>query len=134
MPGIYFIILLVLSISLNSIFAIRILLIPYTYFGFIFIFLGVILVIWSAVVFKRYETTIIHHRTPVQLITSGSFLISRNPRYLGFSAILFGTAVIQGNLISLIFPIFFVILTQSIFIPDEEKKLGKNFWKKIPCL
>jgi len=128
LPPTYFIILLILLIGLHFIFPIKkVIFPPYTYLGFAFIVFGAVLNIWSDLLLKRKKTTVKPYENPTYLIISGPFCICRNPQYLGFAAILLGVAINHGTLITLVFPIAFVILMELIFIPFEEKNLEKVF-------
>jgi len=131
LPPTYFIILLLLSIGLHFIFPIKkVIFPPYTYLGFAFIIFGGVINIWTDFLLKKKKTTVKPYENPTQLITSGPFRISRNPQYLGFTAILLGIAINHGTLITFLSPITFFILMESIFIPFEEKNLEEAFGKE----
>jgi len=133
MPPTYFFILLFLSVAFHFIFPIiKLIYPPYTYLGFAFIALGVVLNIWADLLLKKKKTTVKPHEKPAHLITSGPFGISRNPQYLGFTAILLGVVILHGTLIMFLFPVVFVIIIETKFIPMEEKNLGSAFGRK--CL
>ena len=124
----YFIILLILSIWLNFIFPIRaILYAPYTYFGIIIIGFGIVIGLWSRSLFLKSKTTLSPYETPTSLVTSGPFNISRNPMYLGMAAILLGIAIFLGTLVTFIFPAIFIMIIETLLIPDEERKLENKF-------
>jgi protein-S-isoprenylcysteine O-methyltransferase Ste14 len=124
----YFIILLILSIWLNFVFPIRtVLYAPFTYFGIIIIGVGIFIGLWSRSLFLKSKTTLSPYESPTSLVTSGPFHISRNPIYLGMAAILLGFAVLLGTLVTFIFPAIFIMIIETLFIPDEERKLEKIF-------
>ena len=124
----YFIILLILSIWLNFIFPIRVILYaPYTYFGIIIIGFGIAIGLWSRSLFLKSKTTLSPYESPTSLVTCGPFHISRNPMYLGMAAILFGIAIFLGTLVTFAFPVLFIMIIETLFIPDEERKLEKIF-------
>ena len=130
-PDMYFIIFLVLSIVMHFIFPIKkLIFFPYTYFGFVFIALGIILNIWTDLLFKKKKTTVKPYKKPTQLLISGPFRISRHPTYLGMTILLLGVTIIHGTLITFVFPIIFIILMELFFIPFEEKNLERIFGKK----
>ena len=131
MPPTYFIIFLVLSIVLHFVFPTKkIIFYPYSQIGWLFIIFGGVLNIWTDRLFKIKKTTIKPGEKSKKLVTDGPFKISRHPIYLGMTFILFGIALLHGTLITFIFPIFFIILTEKLFIPIEEKNLEKTFGKK----
>jgi protein-S-isoprenylcysteine O-methyltransferase Ste14 len=80
--------------------------------------------------FKQKKTTVKPYENPTELLTSGPFRISRHPMYLGMVAVLLGEAILLGSLITLIFPVLFIIISELLFIPFEEENLEKFFGKK----
>ncbi len=124
----YFIILLILSIWLNFVFPIwTVLYAPYTYFWIIIIGFGIVIGLWSRSLFLKSKTTLSPYESPTSLETSGPFHISRNPMYLGMAAILLGIAILLGTLVTFTFPALFIIIIETLLIPDEERKLEKIF-------
>jgi len=131
MPTTYFIIFLILSIILHFVFPVKkIIFPPYTYLGGLLIIFGVILNIWTDLLFKKKKTTVKPYEVPTSIETSGPFCISQHPMYLGMTSVLFGVAILHGTLITFVFPIIFIILMEIIFIPTEEKNLEKKFGKR----
>jgi protein-S-isoprenylcysteine O-methyltransferase Ste14 len=131
MPQTYFIGILALSIIFYFIFPInKIIFPPYIYTGWLLILFGIILNLWTDRIFKKNKTTVKPYEIPTSFEISGPFSISRHPMYLGMALVLFGIAILHGTLITFIFPIIFIILMEIIFIPEEEKNLGKKFRKK----
>ena len=128
LPPTYFIILLLLSIGLHFVFPIKkVIFPPYTYSGFALIIFGGVINIWTDFLLKKKRTTVKPYESPTSLITSGPFRISRNPQYLGFTAILLGIAINHGTLITFLSPIAFFVLMELLFIPFEEKNLERIF-------
>jgi len=103
---------------------------PYTYLGILLIIIGQIPNFWIYFYFRKMKTTKEIYQKPRKLITSGLFRISRNPNYLGMALALLGIAILLGSLITFIFPIIFIILTDIFVIPREEMNLEKAFGKK----
>jgi protein-S-isoprenylcysteine O-methyltransferase Ste14 len=103
---------------------------PYNYLGILLIILGVIPNFWIYSYFKRKSTTTKIYENPKVLVTSGLFKISRNPNYLGMAVLLLGIALLLGSLITFVFPILFIILTDIFVIRKEEKNLEKIFRKR----
>jgi protein-S-isoprenylcysteine O-methyltransferase Ste14 len=124
----YFIILLVLLILLNFVFPVMVFLSPpSTYFGFLIIGFGFGMAVWCRSLFLNNATTLQLYEKPTSLVTSGPFRFSRNPIYLGMASILLGVAVLSGTLVTLAFPIIFIVLINFFIIPGEERKLEKIF-------
>ncbi len=124
----YFLILLILSVLLNFLFPVPVFLSPpFTYSGLLIIGIGVVLALWSRSLFLENATTLQPSEDPTALVTSGPFRISRNPIYLGMAAILLGVAVFQGTLVTLAFPVLFIMLIEFFIIPGEERNLEKIF-------
>lgn len=105
---------------------------PISYLGIFLIIFGEYLnIIWVANVFLRKEkTTTSTYEIPKKLVTYGWFKYSRNPTYLGMTISLLGVAILTGSLITFIFPVLFIILTDKLVIPIEEKNMKKKFGKK----
>ncbi len=128
LPPTYFILLLILSILFHFIFPIKkIIFPPYTYFGWVLIIFGAILNLWTDSLFKKEKTTVKPFEKPTELIIKGPFKISRHPMYLGMVSVLLGVAILHGTLITLIFPVIFIVLSEKLFIPYEESNLKEVF-------
>ena len=85
------------------------------------------LMLAAFVEFRRAATTVIPHRQPTALITSGIFRWSRNPIYLADVLILLGFAVLWGKVLGfLLVPILFILLERR-FILAEEARLESAF-------
>jgi protein-S-isoprenylcysteine O-methyltransferase Ste14 len=130
----YFLLLLILSILSHFIFPVRILLhAPFTWSGFLIIGAGVFMAFWSRTLFLRNRTTLSPYESPVVLLTTGPFRISRNPVYLAMAAMLFGSAVVMGTLFPFVFVVLFIVIIEVLFIPDEERRLeelfGEKYWQ-----
>ena len=65
--------------------------------------------------------------TPPHLLTAGPFRHTRNPMYLGGSAIWLGWALVYGSLIILGAFLIFVALVVFVVVPWEERQLEKQF-------
>jgi protein-S-isoprenylcysteine O-methyltransferase Ste14 len=83
---------------------------------------GIVLILLAVVEFRRANTTIIPHQTPVKLITSGIFSRSRNPIYLGDTLILAGVILRFDAVLSLVLiPIFAWWIERHFIIPEEDR-------------
>ena len=103
---------------------------PFRYIGIVPILFGIILNLWTDHLFKKLSTTVKSHELPSTLIVVGPFNISRHPMYVGMLSILLGTAIICGTILTLLYPILFIIFMEMLFIPLEEKNLIKQFGEK----
>jgi len=103
---------------------------PFNYLGILLIILGAIPNFWIYFYFKKRNTSVKIEETPKALVTSGLFKISRNPNYLGMAVLLLGIALLLGSIITFVFPILFIILTDIFVIRKEEKNLEKKFGKR----
>lgn len=95
----------------------------------VLICIGAIFLLIAVGAFARARTTV----NPLQpdraetLVTTGLYRISRNPMYLAMALILFGGAVLLGNLVSFIAPVIFIWVMTIIQIKPEERALEALF-------
>ena len=124
-------ILLILSILFHVVFPLQIVLhAPFTLSGILIIGFGFILGFWCRALFLKNNTTLSPYESPVFLITTGPYQMSRNPVYLAMAAILFGSAVLMGSLIAFIFTVLYIVIIDTLFIPDEEQRLENIFGRE----
>lgn len=97
--------------------------------AFLFIGLGMVLILASVWQFRRAHTTL----TPLDpaevsvLVTSGVYRISRNPIYAGFLFWLCGWGCYLANPYAFIGPVIFVIYMNRFQILPEERALRERF-------
>ncbi|MHA2224790.1 MAG: methyltransferase family protein [Candidatus Hodarchaeales archaeon] len=128
LPPKYLNVFLIIPIVLHFILpALIIISLPYTLLGFIAIFGGLAINVWSVRELKRNLTTIEFDETTTKLVVDGPFSISRNPIYLSGVILSLGIAVLLGSLISFIFPVALILILNNYHIPSEELKLEKTF-------
>jgi protein-S-isoprenylcysteine O-methyltransferase Ste14 len=77
--------------------------------------------------FLRARTTIVPHRAPSALITSGIFRLTRNPIYLGDALILAGLAIRWQAWAALVLVPVFMRVIDRRFIRPEEGRLRAAF-------
>ena len=65
--------------------------------GFAIVAAGLALDVWAMLTLMRARTTIMPHRGSVALVTDGPYRFSRNPIYLGNTALLAGVGVLFGS-------------------------------------
>ena len=88
---------------------------------------GAGLMLAAALPFLRAGTTVVPHRQPSALVTSGVYRFSRNPIYLGDVLIFAGLAIRWEAWLSLLLlPSLVWVLTRR-FIEPEEARLRAGF-------
>lgn len=100
---------------------------PYNYSGIGLIVLGLRMTITVSKRFSENETEIHTFKNPQKLVTNGLFRLSRNPIYLGFALSLTGVWVLLGSFLPICGCIFFVLITNTWYIPYEEKVMLQTF-------
>lgn len=95
------------------------------------ILLGVVALWFTTYRGMAAEKTTIHpNGIPTHLITSGPFLISRNPIYLANTLLLIGIGLIGGMVWFLLLAFVAAFATSKLAIQREEKILSEKFGKK----
>jgi protein-S-isoprenylcysteine O-methyltransferase Ste14 len=93
--------------------------------------LGIVLIVWSGLAFRRARTTIVPHQPPSALVETGPYRFSRNPIYLADLVILAGWALGLGAPLALILLApFREILLRRFILPEEavlERDLGPAY-------
>jgi protein-S-isoprenylcysteine O-methyltransferase Ste14 len=82
---------------------------------------------WTALVFRKHRTTILPHRAASHLITTGPFVWSRNPIYVGNTTLLVGAGLVFGMAWFCIMALAAAFTTQKLAIEREEKHLAAKF-------
>lgn len=95
--------------------------------GWVPVVLGLLLLITARLQFSKAKTNIYTFDEPGTLVTHGVFAISRNPMYLGFTLLLLGIVILQGNLIGLPWVAGFGIIADRWYIAFEERCLREKF-------
>ena len=91
--------------------------------------LGALVVVQGARTFWRNKTTInpVDIESASVLVTSGVFGYSRNPMYVGFTAILVGWAVCLAAPWAILGPVAFVLFINRFQIIPEERVMHAKF-------
>jgi protein-S-isoprenylcysteine O-methyltransferase Ste14 len=104
---------------------------PYSYLGAVLMLLGLALMAWASMLFRKAGTSFQLRGGGSVLVTSGPFRFSRNPMYLGMLIWLIGLAVLLGSLIVFLFPILFFLLANFLVIPLEEKDMERTLGERF---
>jgi protein-S-isoprenylcysteine O-methyltransferase Ste14 len=88
---------------------------------------GVVSVTWALITLFRAGTTTEHSKPTTRLVTTGPFRLSRNPIYLGLTAILVGLSVDWGNPYLLVLALAFPLALQRWTVGPEEAYLEREF-------
>jgi protein-S-isoprenylcysteine O-methyltransferase Ste14 len=127
-PPRYFNIILVVAVLLHFLIPVKKLIHPpFTYLGIISIILGLALNIWSVRFLRGNQTAIEFDKNPSHLVTNGPFGISRNPIYLSGLMLSIGIAIFLGSLITFLFPVLLLLISDRVYIPSEEETLENTF-------
>lgn len=91
--------------------------------------LGVTMLIWARVQFRRADSEIMTFNAPRNMVTHGLFRFSRNPMYLGFALILLGAAMFVNFWCAYLVPAAFFAVCNWWYIPAEERNMRATFGK-----
>lgn len=88
---------------------------------------ALLVMVWTAVAFRRRRTSIIPHMQPDALVTEGPLRFSRNPIYASDVAILIGWGLSLGAAAGFVLVPAFVWILRTRFIEPEEARLAAAF-------
>lgn len=97
------------------------------FWGGLLIILGIALFVWSVILFREMDTTIVPRQKPSILITEGPFLYTRNPIYLSMVMVTLGVGVFSGVVIAYIPAIALAVFLDKNYVVPEERKLVEAF-------
>ena len=100
--------------------------------GGVVIFLGLLLLLLAGGLFKRAGTDLVPFKNVSALVTTGIYRLTRNPMYLGMTAILLGCALTVGAALALLIPPVFIVIIELRFIRPEEVMLRELFPEDFP--
>jgi protein-S-isoprenylcysteine O-methyltransferase Ste14 len=98
-------------------------------FGFLVEVLGLCIAIWARITLGRNWSASVTFKEKHELITKGPYKWVRHPIYTGMITMFLGAAIYLGVLAGLL-AIFFVFLSFSIKLRDEEALMTKHFPKE----
>lgn len=100
---------------------------PMSYWGVVPMVVGVCLVLWVNVKFRRAGTPIKPFEVSTALVVDGPFRVTRNPIYLGMVLFLFGVAMLLGSVTPILVVPLFALVIDRRFVRMEEAMLAKAF-------
>lgn len=127
LPPVWLALFLVLAWTLGQLVPVRLFGDVGAFVGAALVAAGLLLMAWAAAVMMRARTTVIPHRAPTALVTSGPYRLSRNPIYLADATILAGAALWWDAAAALVLVPLFMSLISRRFILAEEKRLADAF-------
>ncbi len=95
--------------------------------GWLLIAVGVVLLVWAQITFRRHHTTVIPNRPASAMVTDGPYSFTRNPIYVSLALIYLGLALLTRMLWPIIvLPVVLVLITMLV-IRREERYLADAF-------
>jgi protein-S-isoprenylcysteine O-methyltransferase Ste14 len=88
---------------------------------------GAILFLWSLRLFLKAGTGLMPDQAAERLVTSGPYRLSRNPQFVGFSAVYIGLALAMNVLWPMLLLPIVVVVTNATVIRLEERYLTRVF-------
>ncbi|KPV49792.1 hypothetical protein SE17_30610 [Kouleothrix aurantiaca] len=88
---------------------------------------GVLLMIWSNVLFRRAHTSLVPVKPSSALVTDGVYRLTRNPMYLGLLLVYLAAALWFSIIWALILAPLLVVAMQRMVIGKEERYLERRF-------
>jgi len=82
---------------------------------------------WARLIFLRRGTTVLPFRPVSVFVVSGPFRVSRNPIYVGMTAVYVGVALLCRSVWPLLFLPFVIVAIQKTAIDREEAYLERRF-------
>ena len=99
---------------------------PFNLAGLLVAFGGFAIMGKTRDLFKKHTTTLKIEKS-TSLISEGLFSKTRNPMYLAMAIMIFGFAIVSTNVLSLLLPFLFLLMTRILFIPKEEALMESTF-------
>ena len=95
--------------------------------GVLLIGAGLACMVLAVIAFRRAATTVVPHRVPSAIVTTGIYRYSRNPIYLGDALLLAGLILIWGAVAAILLLPLFVLVIGRRFVVPEEARLAAAF-------
>lgn len=95
--------------------------------GWLLIVAGMLVLLWAMLTFVRARTALLPSRPARTVVANGPFRYSRNPMYVGMSAVYIGLAFLMSETWPLVLLPFVLISLYTLVIRREERYLGDAF-------
>ena len=95
--------------------------------GMVLIVAGLAAMVLAVLEFRKARTTIVPHRAPSAIVTTGIYRYSRNPIYLGDVLVLSGLILVWQAVLAVPLVPIFALLIRTRFILPEEERLAAGF-------
>ena len=92
---------------------------------------GFAVMMWAWWLFRKGETAIRPTDAASVLVDRGPYRWTRNPMYLGMTAMLGGCAWMLGTVPALVAPLGFFLAMNAVFVPFEERRLSEIFGQQF---
>jgi protein-S-isoprenylcysteine O-methyltransferase Ste14 len=127
-PPVWLLLALLASVALNRWLPIaQLLRPPANRCGLVLIVAGALLAVAGVASFRRARTSVIPFERSTALVTYGIYRFTRNPMYLGLTAVLAGVALLLGSVGALVPLPLFVFIIHYGYIRAEERFLADIF-------
>ena len=95
--------------------------------GWVLIGAGMLVLLWALLTFARARTAILPSRPARMIVATGPFRYSRNPMYVGFSAVYIGLSLLMSMAWPLLLLPLVLLSLYALVIRREEYYLGHAF-------
>ena len=127
-PPLWFFIAIAVQVSSHRFVPVgRDLAVPWNWTGALFVVLGIAFAVAANRQFMRAGTPVRPFEPMTAIVTGGIFAYTRNPMYLGMTAVLAGIALLLGSLAPLVVVPLFVLFITFGFIRHEERVMEEAF-------
>ncbi|HJU10520.1 MAG TPA: isoprenylcysteine carboxylmethyltransferase family protein [Candidatus Binataceae bacterium] len=97
------------------------------FLGLLIVAGGIGLSSYAAALFASRNTTKNPYGEPDAFVVTAPYTFTRNPMYVGLTAILFGFATFFGSPVMLLAPIAFAVIITRMVIPQEEQTMERLY-------
>ena len=95
--------------------------------GWLLIAFGLVILLWAMLTFLRAHTAILPSRPARSVVATGPYRFSRNPMYIGMSALYIGLSLLMSMVWPLVLLPVVLLSLYALVIRREERYLGDAF-------